>query len=342
MLSFITGALGFLGRLPGGALNLIDRRRQWATADRVEIDDSFTAEIASLKEELAEAEGDDERLSLKEAIMRARQEQRSFHRARRELLLSKSLVQRMTPTGEITAGGPELPLADRQILEAAAAVVAQLEPPQTFQEHLRQGDAFYTSRQFDKALEEYHRAVQLKPDSPAALMNSGNALERLNRNDEAITYFNRSLEFRPNYPSALTGRAMATESLKRFDEALADYRRSLELRPDDPITLNNRGNTLQGLQRYEEALADYDRALQLQPAYAEIPYNRASTLSLMSRLTEALDQLEEAISSDATFRQAARTDKDFANLRSDPALGPEFERLVAEPEAASSHEPESH
>ena len=61
----------------------------------------------------------------------------------------------------------------------------------------------------------------------------------------------------------------------------------------------------------------------------------------MGRLEESLDQLKEAISRDPTYRQMAREDEDLENLRSDPKLGPEFERLVAEPEADSSPEPES-
>ena len=297
MLSFITGALGFLGRLPGGALNLIDRRRQWATADRVEIDDSFTAEIASLKEELAEAEGDDERLALKEAIKRARQEQRSFHRARRELLLSKSLVQRMTPTGAITAGEPPLPQADREILEAAAAVVARLEPPKTSDDHVLQGNAFYAAGDYDRALEEYNRALELRPDDPDTLSNRGVTLRHL----------------------------------QRYDEALVAYNRSLELRPDDPGTLNNRGVTLHILQRYDEALVDFNRSLEFRPDHPNTLYNRAGTYSHLHRASESLNGLREAISRDAEYREAARADEDhdFDNLRSDPTLGPVFERLVA-------------
>ncbi len=400
MLSFITGALGFLGRLPGGALNLIDRRRQWATADRVEIDGSFTAEIASLKEELAEAEGDDERLSLKEAIKRARQEQRSFHRARRELLLSKSLVKRMTPTGAITAGEPALPQADREALEAATSVVARLEPPKTFNDYFSRGNAFNAAGQFDKALEQYDRALKLRPDDPIVLNNLGVTLDELERYDEALADYNRALELSPDHPEILSNRGVTLRKLERYDDALADFSRSLELRPDDPGTLNNRGVTLgylqrydealadfnrslelrpndpstlhnrgmtlgnlqrydealadfnrslelrpdhpdsfddRGvtlihLQRYEEALADFNRSLELRPADPNTVYNRACVYSHLHRASESLKDLKEAISRDDKFRKMARDDEDFGNLRSDPTLGPEFERLVAEPD----------
>ena len=53
----------------------------------------------------------------------------------------------------------------------------------------------------------------------------------------------------------------------------------------------------------------------------------------MHRASESLNDLREAISRDAAeYREAAREDEDFDNLRLDPTLGPEFERLVAEPE----------
>ena len=315
-----------------GTWSILTVWRRWGQEDRAEIEKTYRGEIEVLQEQLSDAESDEEKAPIGAEIQHIRDELRSFYRARRDLLLSKSLVQKMTPIGDITAGGPELPQADRQLLEAAASVVARLEPPKTFEEHLRQGNAFYASGVFDKALEEHIRAVELQPDSPAALMNCGNALERLKRYDEAVVYFNRSLEFRPDHPGALTGRAMAMTGLKRYDEALADYGRSLELKPDDEITLNNRGTTLQSMQRYEEALADYGRALDLAPDIPITIYNSAAVLSLMGRLQQSLEHVRKAISHEAKWRETAREDEDFESLRSDPTLGPQFERLVAEPE----------
>ena len=77
-----------------------------------------------------------------------------------------------------------------------------------------------------------------------------------------------------------------------------------------------------------------NRALELAPDDPGALYNRACAFSLMGRLKGSLDDLKKAITRDPQYRRTTREDEDndFENLRSDPKLGPEFERLVAEPE----------
>lgn len=133
-------------------------------------------------------------------------------------------------------------------------------------------------------------------------------------------------------PDDYIARGDAYYAAKQFDKALEQYGRALELKPDDPITLSSRSATLGRLERHDEALADLDRVLKLTPEDPFPMYDRACYLALTGRLSESLAQLKEAISRDAKYRQTAREDEDFDNLRSDATLGPEFERLVAEPE----------
>ncbi len=160
----------------------------------------------------------------------------------------------------------------------------------------------------------------------------GNALTRLKRYDKALEQYNHALELRPDDPDVLSNRGNALDGLKRYEEALATYNRVLELRPDDPVALNSRSAALMHLQHYRDALADIDRSLELSPAYRCAFYNRACLFSLVHRLPESLEQLKQALPGAPAHRKEARDDEEFANLRSDPKLGPEFERLVAEPE----------
>ena len=240
------------------------------------------AELAAIEQQLREAEDEYLPYLRKKAASIAR-------RVRSEL----------APTGAITPDMPGLSEPELDELQRAVATIQDFDPPEAAEDHFFQGNAFYAAGQVDKALDQYNRALQLRPDDLDTLNNRGTTLD----------------------------------SLQRYDEALADYNRALELTPDHPHILNNRGLTLSKLQRYDEALTDYSHALQIQPRDAEIIYNQACTLSLMERLTDAFSRLQEAISIDSKCRLQAREDEDFDNLRSDPTLGPEFERLVAEPDA---------
>ncbi|MEE9203287.1 MAG: tetratricopeptide repeat protein, partial [Dehalococcoidia bacterium] len=208
--------------------------------------------------------------------------------------VAKRIVESRAPVGVISADQPPLPEMQRQALERAASLFSASPEAKTFDDLFRLGNAFYEAGAFERALEHYTAALNLRPDDPATLHNRGAALA----------------------------------DLKRLEEALRDYERSLELRPDDPATLNNRGAALAHQQRYEEALRDYNRSLEILPDHPDTLYNLACAHSLMERFDVALEELAKAIAGDEDNRRLAREDEDFARLRDDAEWGPRFWALV--------------
>lgn len=273
------------------------------------------AELAAIEQQLREAEDEYLPYLRKKAASIAR-------RVRSEL----------APTGAITPDMPGLSEPELDELQRAVATIQDFDPPETAEDHFSQGNAFYAAGDFERALAAYDRALELSPNHPDVLHNRGFILHTLRRYDEALTDFNRAVELSSDDPTILSLRAITLADLKRYDEALTDYNRCLQLRPDHPRTLSNRGYALMKLGRHDEALADFNRSLELRPDYPRTIYNRACAFSLMRRLKESLSDLKVAVSRDAKFRKIARHSEDFTNLRRDPTLGPEFQRLVAEPE----------
>ena len=113
---------------------------------------------------------------------------------------------------------------------------------------------------------------------------------------------------------------------KKFEKALANYNWSLGLAPDDPTTLTNRGLTYDELERYDEALADFNRSLEITPDDPNTLYNLACLFSLWGKTDDALAYLKKAIDKDAKYREMAKTDKDFDNIK-DP---PRFKEIISE------------
>jgi tetratricopeptide (TPR) repeat protein len=177
---------------------------------------------------------------------------------------------------------------------------------------------------YDEALADFNRSLELRPDALGTLINRGNAYTELARYDEAFADLNRSLELDPDNPAAFNNRGNAYFRLERYDEALADFNRSLELRPDDADTLSNRGKTYARLGRYDEALADFNRSLELKPDNPDTIYDLACVFSLEGKTDDAVAYLEKAISKDKKYREDAKTDKDFDNIREDPR----FKKLI--------------
>jgi tetratricopeptide (TPR) repeat protein len=182
------------------------------------------------------------------------------------------------------------------------------------------GNYYYNQEKYHEALAAYNWSLELSPDAPAALCNRGTTYGELGRYEEALADYNRSLELGPDDADIICNRGTTYFKLGQYEEALADYNRSLEIRPHDPTTLYNRGTTYTKLGRYGEALADYNRSLELRLDQPSTLYNVACLLSLWGKTDDALSYLEKAIEKDGKYRQMARTDKDFDNIRDDVRL----------------------
>jgi tetratricopeptide (TPR) repeat protein len=347
-----------------GAGRVATAWRRWGQEDRAEIEHTYKNELACLQEELEEADTGEEKTRIKREMKAVRQEQRLFYRARRDLLLSKALVERMTPKGTIIAGAPELPASERETLRIAMTLLQQLEPAISFADHFLRGNAFYAAQDFQSALQEYNEALALRPDDPDTLHNRGNTLDHLERYKEALADFSRALELAPDEVDILNSRGITLGRVQRYEEALADFNRARRLRPDHLQTLNNRGLTLAKLGRLEEALTDLDRALEFEPDTAYVLSTHALALSKLGQHERALGEFDRALSANSTdphilndracafsvsshwqeslrdlataiageprYRAFACKDPDFAGLRAHPEFGPRFEKLIQE------------
>jgi tetratricopeptide (TPR) repeat protein len=142
--------------------------------------------------------------------------------------------------------------------------------------------------------------------------------------ERALQCYDRALRIKPDYALAHSNRGAALGNLARYEEALAAFDRALQVTPDDAQAHYNRGVALIHLGRYEETLAACNRALQIKPDHAAAHFNRACAYSRLNRKAEALADLKEAIRLDPEYKEKGRTDPDFEGLRADP----EFRRLV--------------
>ena len=71
--------------------------------------------------------------------------------------------------------------------ERTHVTVADVSSPDAIaNEHLDQGNSYFTVGQYEEAVSEYTRALEMRPDDPVVLYNRGLALANLDRYDEAL------------------------------------------------------------------------------------------------------------------------------------------------------------
>lgn len=153
----------------------------------------------------------------------------------------------------------------------------------------------FGSGQFEEALENFNKAIELKPDYFEAYSNCGVLLSASGQFDKAIENFNQAIRLMPDHAVIYSNRGNALSESGQTEAALASYDKAVQLKPDYANAFYNRGNVQSSLGLFDEALESYNEAIRLVPDYAEAYFNR-SCLQEFSQVSDSeLDFMERQI-----------------------------------------------
>jgi len=157
---------------------------------------------------------------------------------------------------------------------------------------------------FTRALSDYDRALELKPNFIEAYNNRGTTYDKLGKFAQAIADYNKALALNPQYAEIYNNRGSAKDKLGQWTQAIADYNKAIELNPDHAESYNNRGSIYDKLGQYHEAILDFDKAIALNPIYLEAINNRASVNEKLGSTSQAITGYNKAIEINPRFAQA--------------------------------------
>ncbi len=99
--------------------------------------------------------------------------------------------------------------------------------PQSFN---GRGDGYIFAKQYDKAIADLNRAIQLKYDYPDAYYNRGLANYYLGKYEESIKDYTSAIQYNPKLSRAYFNRAGSFFTLKKYQPALEDALKARQLR----------------------------------------------------------------------------------------------------------------
>ena len=130
----------------------------------------------------------------------------------------------------------------------------------------RRGSNYHFLEQYDSALADYNRALELWPQDPDVLSSRGWTHRKQNRPEAALADWNRALELDLLNPEFLRYRAQALRNQGRYEEALLDLDNAMIYGAHDRRVWSIRGNLyLNHLKDYAAAATDFQRATELDP-----------------------------------------------------------------------------
>ena len=100
--------------------------------------------------------------------------------------------------------------------------------PRCWMAYLHLGNLLTDRRQFDEAMAQYQKALEIRPDDARVHDNLGNILFCLGRPQEAEARYRETLEIKPDDDLACYNLGMVSAEQGRLDEAAGHYQKALE------------------------------------------------------------------------------------------------------------------
>jgi protein O-mannosyl-transferase len=171
----------------------------------------------------------------------------------------------------------------------------ETEPGKASVAYKNRGVYYYERGEFDRAIEDYTKAIDLDPSYIHAYNNRGLAFCRIGRLDRAFADFNKALAINPTHFEALVNRGLAFDQAGQPEKAIEDYDAAIALSPSNHDVYNYRGIALDEIGRLDKAIADYDTALTLNPAFSDAYKNRAAAFVKMDQLDKAAADYDRVV-----------------------------------------------
>jgi serine/threonine protein kinase len=118
--------------------------------------------------------------------------------------------------------------------------------------YYRQGNICYEKKEYDCAISEYSKGIELKPDDADAYFNRGNAYNERGYNKSKGDY---------------------KQATNDYNQAIKNYNNADELNPNDAMTICYRGTVYYRQGNIDAAIADFQRALEIAPEYKSAKTN---------------------------------------------------------------------
>lgn len=195
----------------------------------------------------------------------------------------------------ITKSSLPLTISSPFTIPSPFSSIAAASPSPTIDYFQRGYECNVEKKDYDCAIINYSKYIELNPNNVVAYHNRGNAYANKGNYEQAIKDYNKAIELNPNYAEAYYGRGYVYNNKSDYEQAIKDYTKAIELSPQNAGAYNNRGIAYKNKGNYEQAIKDYTKAIELKqddPLYYQ---NRANALEKKGEITKAQADRRKAV-----------------------------------------------
>ena len=141
------------------------------------------------------------------------------------------------------------------------------------------GAVLSNQKNFDKAVINYKKSIEINPDYAEGHNNLGSALYKLGKFNEAIDSYQRAIKINPEYAEAYNNLGNVYDINEKVDEAILNYKKAIKINANFVEAYSNLGHLLKEIGQVDEARNCANKILSLKPN--DIGYRINITLSII-------------------------------------------------------------
>ncbi|MGI8641784.1 MAG: protein kinase domain-containing protein [Pyrinomonadaceae bacterium] len=166
-----------------------------------------------------------------------------------------------------------------------------------FAGHLTQGANFLNNKQYDAALNEFDRAVNINSDSAEAFKGRADAYHFKGESEKAVADYTEAINLGLKDAETYRRRGYNQKAVLNFDKAIADYGEAIKTDPNDSASYSGRCQTYVENRQFEIGMTDCNRAIELNPDNANSYISRGNAYLFKNENSLAIADFNKALSS---------------------------------------------
>ncbi|EGG21343.1 Phosphatidylethanolamine N-methyltransferase [Cavenderia fasciculata] len=147
---------------------------------------------------------------------------------------------------------------------------------------------FYEMRNYERALKDFRRSVELDADNKLAWNRIGLCLNVQGYPRQAFSAFKKAIELDPNFEAAYTNIGQCWKDLGIYQDSLASFNNALDISPSYSNALHLRGLLFFNSGYHLNAIKDWTEFIQNEPINIDVRQLRAITCTSIGKFKDAL------------------------------------------------------
>ena len=173
------------------------------------------------------------------------------------------------------------------------------------QKYVKNGLDYAAKGDFDKAIQNLNKAVELNPQYSLAYYNRAYVYSEIGKIDNALSDYSKAIECNPKDALAYSNRGkLLFDKYNKLDQAMSDFNKAIEIEPGNGKFYYNRGLLYDVQGNSEAALKDYTKAIELIPSYSDAYNNRGGVYTAQGDLDKAISDYNKSIALDPNSDKA--------------------------------------